>query len=121
MICKSCGAVIKHNEEYCRKCGSLVINFTQVENKNLKDICIENNARGKLQRFINKITNKETKVREVNYSKHSVGKNKLHHSESSYNNSTKKTSPNNKSSKENYNSNTTIEEIINSIKDSLKL
>ena len=38
MICKSCGAVIKNNEEYCRKCGALVIIFKQAENINLKNI-----------------------------------------------------------------------------------
>jgi len=47
MICKECGGMIKHEEEYCRKCGALVINFKQNENKSLKNICIENNARGK--------------------------------------------------------------------------
>lgn len=73
MICRKCGAVIKHNEEYCRKCGALVINFKQVENKKLKNLCVENNAKGKLQAFINRISNKEAKshkVEEVN--KHSL-------------------------------------------------
>ena len=41
MICKSCGAVIKNNEEYCRKCGALVIIFKQAENINLKEKLIE--------------------------------------------------------------------------------
>lgn len=69
MICRKCGAVIKHNEEYCRKCGALVINFKQVENKKLKNLCVENNAKGKWQAFINRISNKEAKshkVEEVN-------------------------------------------------------
>ncbi|MDZ4910338.1 hypothetical protein GNF68_15095 [Clostridium perfringens] len=68
MICKECGAMIKHNEEYCRKCGALVINFKKSENKALKNICVENNARGKWQSFINKISNKDIrdhKVKEI--------------------------------------------------------
>lgn len=73
MICRKCGAVIKHNEEYCRKCGALVINFKQVENKNLKNLCVENNARGKWQAFINRISNKEAKSHKVeDVSKHSL-------------------------------------------------
>lgn len=76
MICKECGGMIKHEEEYCRKCGALVINFKQNENKSLKNICIENNARGKCQSFINKISNKDTrdhKVKETN--KHNLNLN----------------------------------------------
>ena len=65
MICKSCGAVIKNNEEYCRKCGALVIIFKQAENTNLKDICIENNMNGKFQSILNKITNKESNAHKV--------------------------------------------------------
>ena len=65
MICKSCGAVIKNNEEYCRKCGALVIIFKQAENINLKDICIENNMNGKFQSILNKITNKESNAHKV--------------------------------------------------------
>lgn len=78
MICRKCGAVIKHNEEYCRKCGALVINFKQVENKKLKNLCVENNAKGKWQAFINRISNKEVKahkVEEVN--KHNLNINDL--------------------------------------------
>lgn len=66
MICKSCGALIKHNEEYCRKCGALVINFKQVENKTLKNLCIENNMKGKLQSAINKITQNEKNLHKTN-------------------------------------------------------
>ena len=58
MICRKCGAVIKHNEEYCRKCGALVINFKQVENKKLKNLCVENNAKGKWQAFIIELVTK---------------------------------------------------------------
>lgn len=78
MICKECGAMIKHDEEYCRKCGALVINFKKNENKNLKHICIENNVSGKWQSFINKISNKDTrdhKVKEIN--KHNLNRNDL--------------------------------------------
>ena len=78
MICRKCGAIIKHNEEYCRKCGALVINFKQVENKKLKNLCVENNAKGKWQAFINRISNKEAKahkVEEVN--KHNLNINDL--------------------------------------------
>lgn len=69
MICRKCGAVIKHNEEYCRKCGALVINFNQVENKNLKNICVENNVKGKWQAFINRVSNKEAKSHKVEEAK----------------------------------------------------
>ena len=75
MICKSCGAVIKNNEEYCRKCGALVIIFKQAENTNLKDICIENNMSGKFQSIVNKITNKESnahKVENINKNKRNL-------------------------------------------------
>ncbi|WP_455538010.1 hypothetical protein [Terrisporobacter sp.] len=65
MICKDCGALIKHNEEYCRKCGALVINFRQIENKNLRNLCIENNMKGKLQSALNKITNQEKSLHKV--------------------------------------------------------
>ncbi|WP_018592893.1 hypothetical protein [Terrisporobacter glycolicus] len=78
MICKECGAMIKHDEEYCRKCGALVINFKKNENKSLKNICIENNVRGKWQSFITKINNKDTrdhKVKEIN--KHNLDINNL--------------------------------------------
>lgn len=91
MICRECGAMIKHNEEYCRKCGALVINFKKSENKSLKDICIENNARGKWQSFINKISNKDIKaykVKEVN--KYNLNTNDLGNLVNKYSKSVKK-------------------------------
>lgn len=96
MICKKCGAIIKYKEEYCRKCGSLVINFNRVENKNVRDICIENNIRGKLRALINKISNKEAQVRKIKNKNHNYNKN------------------------HNFNKDA-IEEIINAIKENLKL
>ena len=80
MICKSCGAVIKNNEEYCRKCGALVIIFKQAENINLKDVCIENNMSGKFQSIVNKITNKESnahKVENINKNKRKDNNSKM--------------------------------------------
>lgn len=66
MICKECGAIIKNNEEYCRKCGSLVINFNKKENPALKDICIKNNLGGKFRSLINLFSNNEKKHHNVN-------------------------------------------------------
>lgn len=76
MICKKCGSLIKYNEEYCRKCGALVINFKQVENRNLKNICIENSVRGKWRNFINKIINADERSHKVtnNTSFHKIAK-----------------------------------------------
>jgi len=90
MICRECGAMVKHSEEYCRKCGALVINFKKSENKSLKNICIENNARGKWQSFINKISNKDTrdhKVKEID--KHNLNINDLGNLVNKYNKSVK--------------------------------
>ena len=90
MICKECGAMIKHNEEYCRKCGALVINFKKSENKSLKNICIENNARGKWQSFINKISNKDTRDHKVKkIDKHNLNINDLGNLVNKYNKSVK--------------------------------
>ena len=55
MICKNCGAIIKQGEDYCRKCGSLVVSFKDKENSSLKYICIENNLKGKFLSIINKL------------------------------------------------------------------
>lgn len=65
MICKNCGAIIRNNEEYCRKCGGLVINFKKEENKNLKNICVENNMKGKIKGLVNKFSNTEKKQHDV--------------------------------------------------------
>ena len=65
MICKECGSIIRHEEEYCRKCGSLVINFKNQENKALKNICTENNIKGKLQGIVNKFVNTDKKQHDV--------------------------------------------------------
>ena len=65
MICKECGSIIRHEEEYCRKCGSLVISFKNQENKALKNICTENNIKGKLQGIVNKFVNTDKKQHDV--------------------------------------------------------
>ena len=100
MICRKCGAVIKHNEEYCRKCGALVINFKQVENKNLKNLCVENNAKGKWQAFINRISNKEAKAHKVEEAnKHNLDINNLGSLVNKYNKVVKNTLSENNSIK----------------------
>ncbi len=101
MICKKCGTLIKHNEEYCRKCGALVITFKQVENKNLKHICVENNIRGKWQKFINKISNKDAKSHKVeNINKNSLNINDLGDLVNKYNKVVKNSLADNKHIKE---------------------
>ena len=66
MICKECRARIKNKEEYCRKCGSLVINFNNKENPTLKNICIKNNLRGKFISLINLFSNTDKKHHSFN-------------------------------------------------------
>lgn len=66
MICKECGARIKYNEEYCRKCGSLVINFNYKENPTLKNVCIKNNLSGKFRNLINLFFNPDKKHHSFN-------------------------------------------------------
>lgn len=66
MICKECAAIIKNNEEYCRRCGSLVINFNKKENPNLKDLCIKNDFSGKFRSLMNLFSSKDKKNHSLN-------------------------------------------------------
>ena len=66
MICKECGARIKNKEEYCRKCGSLVINFNYKENPTLKNVCIKNDLSGKFRNLINLFSNADKKHHSFN-------------------------------------------------------
>ena len=65
MICKNCGAIIKQGEDYCRKCGSLVVSFKDKENSSLKYICIENNLKGKFLSIINKLRGTDKKEHNI--------------------------------------------------------
>lgn len=71
MICKNCGAIIKNNEEYCRRCGSLVITFNDKKNKDLQNICVENNLKGKFKSLLNLFLKNE----KINYDINKINKN----------------------------------------------
>lgn len=71
MICKNCGAIIKNNEEYCRRCGSLVITFNDKKNKDLQNICVENNLKGKFKSLLNLFSKNE----KINYDINKINKN----------------------------------------------
>ncbi len=66
MICKNCGAIIKNNEEYCRRCGSLVIIFNDKKNKDLENICVENNLKGKFKSLFNLFSRNEKSNHDTN-------------------------------------------------------
>lgn len=119
MICKDCGSVIKNNEEYCRKCGALVITFKQNKNKRLQDLCIENNIRGKIRSFISRISNKDSKAHKLkDVNKYSFNKSDMGNLINKYNKAVGNSLSNSKFSNKKYNNNNsealkeTIEDVI---------